>query len=56
MTERRSPRRKSMGQAARAAFLDSILESSTEYSIIALDLDGRIIAWNQGARWIYGYG
>ena len=45
-----------MGQAARAAFLDSILESSTEYSIIALDLDGRIIAWNQGARRIYGYG
>ena len=55
MTERRSPRRKSMDQAARAAFLDSILESSTEYSIIAKDLDGRIVAWNEGARRIYGY-
>ncbi len=44
-----------MDQAARAAFLDSILESSTEYSIIAIDLDGRIIAWNEGARRIYGY-
>ncbi len=44
-----------MGQAARATFLDSILESSTEYSIIAMDLDGRIIVWNEGARRIYGY-
>ena len=44
-----------MDQAARATFLDSILESSTEYSIIAMDLDGRIIVWNEGARRIYGY-
>lgn len=55
MTARRSPRRKPMDQAARAAFLDSILESSTEYSIVATDPDGRIIAWNEGARRIYGY-
>jgi PAS domain S-box-containing protein len=35
--------------------LNSILESSTEYSIIAEDLDGNILAWNEGARRIYGY-
>ncbi|HVB82238.1 MAG TPA: response regulator [Candidatus Binataceae bacterium] len=38
------------------AFLKSILESSTEYSIVAKDLDGTILAWNEGARRIYGYG
>lgn len=37
------------------AFLKSILESSTEHSIIAKDLDGTILAWNEGARRIYGY-
>lgn len=36
-------------------FLDSILESSTEYSIIAKDLDANIVAWNEGAKRIYGY-
>lgn len=38
-----------------AAFLNSILEGSTEYSIVAKDLDGKILAWNEGARRIYGY-
>ncbi len=46
-------------QAAQLAettdFLNSVLESSTEYAIVALDLDGRIQAWNAGARQIYGY-
>lgn len=37
------------------AFLNSILESSTEYSIIAKDLEGKILAWNEGARRVYGY-
>ncbi|MGH7924715.1 MAG: PAS domain S-box protein [Candidatus Binatus sp.] len=37
------------------AFLKSILEGSTEYSIIAKDLDGTILTWNEGARRIYGY-
>ncbi|MGA7923321.1 MAG: PAS domain S-box protein [Thermoplasmata archaeon] len=37
------------------AFLKSILESSTEYSIIAVDLDGRVQVWNEGARRTYGY-
>ncbi len=44
-----------MGLAERAAFLNSILESSTEYSIVAKDLDGTIRAWNAGARRLYGY-
>lgn len=36
-------------------FLQSILESSTEYSIIGKDLDGKILLWNEGARRLYGY-
>src|SRR6185436_4078930 len=36
-------------------FLNNILESSTEYSIIAKDLEGNILAWNEGARRTYGY-
>jgi PAS domain S-box-containing protein len=41
--------------AEQVAFLKSILESSTEYSIVAKDLDGTIVAWNEGARRVYGY-
>jgi PAS domain S-box-containing protein len=37
------------------AFLNNVLESSTEYSIIAKDLDGKILAWNESARRNYGY-
>ncbi|MBI5365768.1 MAG: PAS domain S-box protein, partial [Planctomycetes bacterium] len=37
------------------AFLNNVLESSTEYSIIAKDLDGKVLAWNEGARRNYGY-
>ncbi len=37
-------------------FLQNILESSTEYSIIGKDLEGKILLWNEGARRIYGYG
>jgi PAS domain S-box-containing protein len=37
------------------AFLQNVLESSTEYSLIALDLAGRVLLWNEGARRIYGY-
>jgi PAS domain-containing protein len=47
--------REQMGLAEQAAFLNSVLESSTEYSIVAKDLEGRILAWNEGARRIYGY-
>ncbi len=37
------------------AFLQNVLESSTEYSIIATDLKGYVLLWNEGARRIYGY-
>ncbi|MES2207818.1 MAG: PAS domain-containing protein [Pseudomonadota bacterium] len=36
-------------------FITNILESSTEYSIIAKDLSGTILLWNEGARRLYGY-
>jgi PAS domain S-box-containing protein len=37
------------------AFLDNILQSSTKYSIIGMDLDHRILSWNKGAFRNYGY-
>ena len=37
------------------AFLDNILQSSTKYSIIGMDLDHRILSWNKGANRNYGY-
>jgi PAS domain S-box-containing protein len=37
------------------SFLNNVFESSTEYSIIAQDLDGNILTWNEGARRTYGY-
>ena len=46
---------KEMGVDQQVAFLNSILESSSEYSIVAMDLAGTILAWNAGARRIYGY-
>jgi PAS domain S-box-containing protein len=36
-------------------FLENVLESSTEYSIIAMDLERRVLAWNSGAARNYGY-
>lgn len=36
-------------------FVANVLESSTEYSIIGQDLNGKILLWNEGARRIYGY-
>lgn len=38
-----------------SAFLQNILESSTEYSIIGKDLTGKILLWNEGAHRMYGY-
>jgi PAS domain S-box-containing protein len=44
------------GDAAGAyAFIDSVLEASTEYSIIATDREGVIVLWNEGARRLHGY-
>ncbi|MFL5579787.1 MAG: PAS domain S-box protein, partial [Gemmatimonadaceae bacterium] len=36
-------------------FLENVLESSTDYSLVALDLDRRVLLWNEGARRIFGY-
>jgi PAS domain S-box-containing protein len=36
-------------------FVSNILESSTEYSLIGKDLEGKILLWNEGARRMYGY-
>src|SRR5882757_1371494 len=36
-------------------FITNILESSTQYSVIAKDLSGKILLWNEGARRLYGY-
>lgn len=47
--------RQAVQLAETTTFLNSILESATEHAIIALDLDGRFFAWNDGARRIYGY-
>jgi PAS domain S-box-containing protein len=38
-----------------ASVLSSILDASTEYSIVATQLDGTFLLWNEGARRIYGY-
>ena len=35
--------------------LAGVLDSSTEYSIIATDPEGVIVLWNEGARRLYGY-
>ena len=41
--------------AEAADFVGTVLEASTEYSIIGADLDGKILLWNEGARRNYGY-
>ncbi|MBI3965422.1 MAG: PAS domain S-box protein [Chloroflexi bacterium] len=41
--------------AETTTFLKSVLEASTAYSIIAQDLEGTILAWNEGAYRLYGY-
>jgi len=39
----------------RLSFAVEVLQSSTEYAIIAQDPDGKIVLWNEGARRLYGY-
>jgi PAS domain S-box-containing protein len=48
-------RRSATTLAETAALLQSILDSSTEYGIIATDLDGTVLVWNDGARRNSGY-
>jgi PAS domain S-box-containing protein len=40
---------------AAANFIGSVLEASTETSIVGVDLEGNIQLWNEGARRLYGY-
>lgn len=42
-------------RGAPADFLGDVIQSSTEYSIIAKDIDGNVVLWNEGARRLYGY-
>jgi PAS domain S-box-containing protein len=37
------------------AFFESVLQSSTQYSIVGIAPDGTIQIWNEGARLLYGY-
>jgi len=39
----------------RQRFLEAILESATDYAIIAMDLDGLVTSWNEGAYRILGW-
>lgn len=41
--------------AAARDLLENVLQSSTQYSIIAKDLERRIVLWNRGAARNYGY-
>lgn len=44
-----------VGDAGTLDFVAGILQASTEYSIIGMDLEGKILLWNEGARRLYGY-
>ncbi|MHB2017775.1 MAG: hybrid sensor histidine kinase/response regulator, partial [Candidatus Xenobia bacterium] len=35
-------------------FLNGVLNSATQHSIVALDLEGRVEVWNEGARRLHG--
>jgi PAS domain S-box-containing protein len=50
-----APSAPAMTLAEQVALLKTILESSTEHSLIAMDLGGKILNWNEGARRNYGY-
>ncbi len=39
----------------RERFLEALLSSAVDYAVIALDLDGLVISWNEGARRILGW-
>jgi protein-histidine pros-kinase len=43
------------GLAEALDFLSNVVASSTEYSIIGKDSQGKILLWNEGARRLYGY-
>jgi protein-histidine pros-kinase len=37
------------------ASVAAIIQSATEHTLVAVDLAGRIVLWNEGARSMYGY-
>ena len=43
------------GDFERVRFLEAVLHSAIDYAIIALDLDGHIIEWTEGAQRILGW-
>jgi len=57
MVEERTHELKESNQRYRelSQFLNSILDSSTEYAIMALDFFGKIIEFNRGAERIFGW-
>jgi PAS domain-containing protein len=40
---------------SREQFLEAIVESAIDYAIIAMDLDGLVTSWNEGAHNILGW-
>src|SRR5712692_4311643 len=52
---KRSSPVKGMGIKKQVVFRNSVLESFAEHSIVAMDLHGTILKWNEGARRTYGY-
>lgn len=41
--------------SARERFLESLLESVTEYAVVSLDPGGLVTSWNEGARQLLGW-
>lgn len=41
--------------SARERFLESLLDSVTDYAVVSLDLGGLVTSWNQGARRLLGW-
>ena len=39
----------------RTRLLEALLDSATDYAIIAMDLDGLVTSWNEGAHRILGW-
>jgi PAS domain S-box-containing protein len=39
----------------RTRLLEALMDSATDYAIIAMDLDGLVTSWNEGARRILGW-
>jgi len=49
------PPHPAMAHSFRERFLEAVLESATDYAIIAVDVNGLVTAWNEGARRTLGW-